>query len=169
MAFAHRLKAILDMAATLAVLAAAGVVLYSGTLGRVPTSGGAPAVYKPGDRFENIPGLTLSNSGPTLVMWVQSRCHFCTESMPFYKTLMAEHARARIVVIGVEPVDVLQKYLSDHMLIPDQIVSVPQRSVKLAGTPTLVLVGADGVVRSVWPGKLPDAAAEVEVRRRVAL
>src|ERR1700757_4688499 len=53
----------------------------------------------------NIPGVTWDHADKTLVMALSTQCHFCQESVPFYKELTASPAvRAkRIVVLAVFP------------------------------------------------------------------
>ena len=85
--------------------------------------------------------------------------------MPFYRRLTTQLGRARVVVMGREPIQVLQAYVEEFGVRPTQVVSVGERVLKFRGTPTLVLVGTDAVVRSVWFGRRQTTAEEEAVIR----
>jgi len=109
-------------------------------------------------------GDTLSLGGgasaPVLLLALQTGCHFCKESMPFYERLSrdAQAGHAHLVfgfpqaANGVEAGDVRE---------------VNFDKVEVRGTPTLVLLDAGGRVQNYWIGKLPaEKEAEVEAAIR---
>lgn len=68
----------------------------------------------------------------------------------------------RIAFIGEETVQVLSAYLVQQELDVKQVVSLAGGGHRLSGTPTIVLVGRDGLVLGAWVGRL-DAIRESEV------
>jgi peroxiredoxin len=118
--------------------------------------------YRAGETFEPI-GVNLAPKGPTLVMYVRSNCEFCTASMAFYNRMTKGKSEgARVVVVGPEPEEQLRRYVAEHGLIADQVISVQRGVLRFAGTPTLVLLDRDGRIRRVWQGQLA-VAQEKEV------
>ncbi len=49
-----------------------------------------PPRYAIGDRLDNVSEFDELVSQPTLILFVNSECRFCTESMPFYRRLLAD-------------------------------------------------------------------------------
>ena len=163
-----RVPVVLDAIAAIAMTLAAGTLVSllwtSQTASRrnagdrvTPNRG-----YGVGERFDTA-GLIRSTQGPTLVMYVRSSCQFCTASMPFYNRVAAQRSKgARLVVIGPETEEQLRRYLTEHGLLVDQVVSVQRGELRFAGTPTLLLLDAEGRIQRVWQGQLA-AAQEGEV------
>jgi hypothetical protein len=113
----------------------------------------APAVLKTGDPLPGSWKVQLNAKGATLVAVVRSTCHFCTESMPFYKELAAGPA-VRFVVVSDEPATVTRAYLATHDIRAAQIVSAPPSALGVSGTPTVLAVDSRGVIRAREVGKL---------------
>ncbi|CAN5877488.1 hypothetical protein BH18ACI5_BH18ACI5_03780 [soil metagenome] len=153
---------------TLYVSAAlAAVLLAMGSVGWSVRSRHRPQTYATGDRFDEVPNLDLTASPSTLLIWVDSRCGACTASMPFYQRLAAHRYRMPIVVIGRQPAQVLEDYLATFGVRPAQVISVGDLPLKFRGTPTVVLVGKDSIVRSVWYGRRQTAMDEEDIIKRL--
>jgi hypothetical protein len=145
----------------LAVLAAVGSIVWAKAAQRLVPQ------YSVGDRFEGAPGLDFKSHPSTMVIWVSSRCGACTASMPFYQRLTAESHRTPVVLMGQESVDMLKAYADAFAFRPAQIVSAGDQTLKFAGTPTVLLIGPDSIVRSIWYGRRQNAAEESEILRRM--
>lgn len=105
---------------------------------------------------DSIPGnwkVQLNENGATLVAVVRSTCHFCTESMPFYKEVAAG-STVRLVVVSDEPETVTQTYLAAHDIRAAQIISALPSALGVSGTPTIFAVDSRGVIRAREVGKL---------------
>jgi hypothetical protein len=92
-------------------------------------------------------------------LFVNSGCHFCTDSMPFYKTLVSARnqrkTRVALIAVSRESQADLDTYLRIHEVVVDRTISIQRLSnVKLRVTPTLVLVDGSGKVQRVWVGAL---------------
>jgi hypothetical protein len=103
-----------------------------------------------------LPGVKASET--TAVLFLSSKCHFCTESAPFYKTLAAfirEHSiRIRVVAAMPEPPNTAHEYLAKLGIPVDSVVQVEPGSTAVGGTPTLLLVDRKGRVTREWVGIL---------------
>lgn len=99
-----------------------------------------------------------------IVLFARSTCHYCTESMPFYRELtdQAQTAGVAFIAASEEPQDVMKGYLSSHGVKPDKVVSAPLgvlASIGVHATPTLAIVDSHGTVIESWVGVLPAGTA----------
>jgi len=116
-----------------------------------------------------LPGVNWSDSDQTVVLALSNKCHFCTESAPFYQKLtreLADQKKVRVLAVFPQNTDEGKKYL-DGLNVP--IAEVEQAtldSLGVRGTPTLVIVDKSGTVQQSWVGRL-TAERETEVLNRV--
>lgn len=131
-----------------------------------PHAVSAPAVYEVGDQFPSIEGLSFAEHEQTVVLVVRSTCRFCTESLGFYRQLIdsREPIRTQFVAVTDEPTAVCADYLRENGVGVDQTIEVQAGSLKIRGTPTVVLLDRRGVVRALWSGRLPPEAEDEVVR-----
>jgi len=116
---------------------------------------------EPGTRLA-IENIDWTKSPETLLLLVSTTCHFCSESAPFYQRLAQTHGTAQLVVLMPQSVSEGKKYLDDLKVNIEDIRQVNFGSLGVRGTPTLILVDADGVVKGSWMGKLgPNDEKEV--------
>lgn len=114
--------------------------------------------YAVGEHLD-LPGLDPSASEATLVLVVRSTCPYCTASMPFYSSLSAMRSAnpdRRLVAASWEAEDVTRRYLEEHHVVVDKILSVSPKSLRVPGTPTVILVNGKGTVQGAWVGKLSE-------------
>lgn len=93
----------------------------------------------------------------TLVLYVSTTCHFCTESSPFYKRLAEKYSDSKdvkLVTIMPQPIDDAKAYLKDLEINIKEVYSYPLTSIGVTATPTLLLVNDSGIVTEIWRGKL---------------
>jgi hypothetical protein len=154
-----------DVVANIAMIAtcvlACGTLVYKTRMADSVSAASVSVGLRPGDKII-LPKPVPSSTPYTLVMYVRSTCHFCTESMPFYEALSRERSKGQHwtwVVAAGEPIDTARAYLSSHHVEPDDVISVPPT----VPTPTLVLVDRTGVIKKVWTGAL-DSSGQQEVR-----
>lgn len=125
----------------------------------LPTGGVAPS----------IPGISYDTADLTIVVAIRSNCRYCAESMPSLRNVERQVAgtksgRARFVVVGVEDLRVLGRYLEGNGLRTAARVVVPMSSPFVRATPVVVAVDRDGVIRGAWLGRFDDGMA-TEVMR----
>lgn len=125
--------------------------------------GARPSIAK-GTKI-TLPDLDWSQSPRTLLLVLSTRCKYCTASAPFYQRLVSQEAQAhstQLVVLLPQAPDESREYLAGLRVKIDALRQTDLASVGAKGTPTLILVDANGFVIQSWEGLLPpDAESEV--------
>ena len=119
-----------------------------------PGSRTPPPTYAHGEQAPAIAGVSYAGAKRTAVLFVRSSCHFCTESMPFYRDLVK--GGGRLIAIGPEPPEALLGYLEEHDLAVRGVTIGRGSWPKLTGTPTLIIVDGSGRVERTWVGTVPE-------------
>ena len=155
-----KLKSHLEVATNVAVLLVALAILSTLAwtyFGRSP----APqlqAGFQKGQTFAQVPGVTYDSSSQTLLIAMSTRCHYCTESLPFYKQLAtAQRTSGRathIVAVFPDQEAEVRQYVQQNNLDLETVAGVDFGALKLFGTPTAILLDNNGKVRDFWIGKL---------------
>jgi thioredoxin-related protein len=104
----------------------------------------------------------------TMLLVMQKGCHFCTESMPFYKTLVEKSKEKGIKLVAVLPNSREEsvQYLKENGVEIQEIKQAELDSVNVQGTPTLIMIDEKGEVVNSWIGRLP-VLKEAEVIRNL--
>ena len=137
---------------------------------KAPQPSPPPATIDVGNKVD-LPAVDWSSHEKTVVMVLREGCHFCSASAPFYKKLVQAADKAPGVhLMAVLPQDVpeAKKYLDTLGVPVGDIQHGDLGTLKIAGTPTLLLVDRTGVVKKVWVGQL-DGQGEAEVMSTVGL
>lgn len=119
-----------------------------------------------GDRLPPLAAVDISLHDETLVMAMRAGCEFVERSMPFYRRLAELRARGatRVAMVAVSPDsdDMLRTLLRIHAVDVPRAALVPLKSLKLTGTPMLLLVDRRRRVLRLWDGSLsPSGEADV--------
>jgi len=119
-----------------------------------------------GDRLPAITNVNWASHDRTLLMVLRNGCHYCEESMPFYRRLTSaiEIQRIQASVVALVPHEprLEEQVFRAYGLTVPVVGNVPFASLKVMGTPTLLLVDNHAKVRKIWIGQLgPDGEAEV--------
>jgi hypothetical protein len=117
--------------------------------------------YQVGDRLE-IEGLRLSRTAPSVVLWLDTACQACIDSVAFYRQLTSQPGHPKVVIAGREPRTILVAFAEHHRLRADEVLSVGNGRLRFRGTPTVLLVDPTGRIRKLWFGKL-NIVTESEV------
>ena len=133
----------------------------------VPSRRSQPATQlQPGTRIE-LTGVDWKKNGQTLILALSDKCHFCTESAPFYQRLVKQRGKTSLVAVLPQPVDQGRKYLEGLGVAIDDVRQVSFPAVGLRGTPTLILADNNGVAIESWIGRLqPNREEELLERLR---
>jgi hypothetical protein len=120
-----------------------------------------------------LPAAVPQGQRGTVALFVSKDCHFCSESMAFYRRLAtvtsAPPCSVKMVALGPkerEKREDIEAYLAVHNLSVDAIDMVDFPTVNVSGTPTLVVEDGSKLVRGIWVGKLSEIK-ENEVLDRV--
>ena len=163
----------IEFAANIAIIVVAillGVALVRNYLFRSPAQTQIPAVagIETGTKF-SLSGVDWNASKQTLVMALSTKCHFCTESAPFYQRLAQERARnlnLRLIAVFPQKSQESLEYLKGLAINVDDVRQSELASLGVSGTPTLILLNSQGVVEETWRGKL-NGDREGDVLRRL--
>jgi hypothetical protein len=121
-----------------------------------------------GQKFA-LPDVDWSRSNKTLVLVLSDKCHFCTDSAPFYQRVVRERAQResfRLTAVFPQAVSDGRRYLDGLGVAIEEIRQASPDSIGVRGTPTLLIVNNAGVVTDSWIGKLPPET-EAEVLSRL--
>lgn len=122
-----------------------------------------PVQIAVGENF-SLTEMDWKGNGNTLVLALAPGCDSCSESAPFYRRLIAELPTGRVHLTAVVPetAEEGREYLRSLNIEIDDVREGSFQSLKIKGTPTLILVDERGEVRNVWLGRLPkDKEQEV--------
>jgi thioredoxin-related protein len=114
----------------------------------------APASSLIGEKV-NLPDVDWQKNERTLILAISTSCHFCTDSAPFYKRLVAERGATRVVAVLPQSAGEGRDYLSKHGVAVDEVRQAGLDSLGVTGTPTIIMADKEGKVSSVWFGRLP--------------
>ena len=106
-----------------------------------------------GERL-SVPNVDWKQNQKSLVFFLDRNCHFCTASAPFYRELIAEGVNRHVKSVAILPntLDEARAYVRSLGLPIEDVRSGPISSYKVNGTPTLLLVDDNGMVRRAWFG-----------------
>lgn len=163
-----KLDLYLGRAVNVAIIVAACVFCTLGLLHfrRSPAPGG-PASPKAGERVE-IHGVTGADHRQLEVFALQIGCHFCKESLPFYRKLVANNnvTRTRVVFVFPQKPSEAREYLAEAGIKDVDVEQADLSSVDVTGTPTILLLDSNGVIQKFWVGKL-SSSREREVEASI--
>lgn len=161
-----KLKSYLEVATNVAVLMASLVVLsvyglsyLAGKPKTVLTVG-----LQKGQTVRALPQHDFGSSSQTLIIAMNTECHFCTESVPFYnqviETQQALDKPTRVIAIFPNTEEEVKRYTHQQRLKADTISGVNLSALNLSATPTVILVDSGGRVLDFWIGKLAENAEQ---------
>jgi len=163
-------KSKLDTAANIAIILvciiAAGILIRNNFFPQRPAGG--PQEAAKGETLAELRGVVPAGANTALVMALSPTCHFCNDSMPFYKQLVDKRNQSGspVKLIAAVPSPQAKDEEAQHLATAgatmDGIQPVDYRAIKVSGTPTVILVDRQGKVLSVWVGKL-EGKGEQEV------
>jgi len=123
-----------------------------------------------GDQLPALRGFQWSDHNRTLVLALKDGCVYCDNSMPFYRRLATlqdgRQAGAFLIAAVPDSSEKAKEMMERHNLSVPVVAESRLNTLKVAGTPTLILVDKQGKVLKVWVGVL-SVASEDEVIRRI--
>lgn len=146
----------------LAALAIGGVLVQKYFLAAPPNQQ-ARVEPKIGSQM-NAPDVNWSQQSKTLIFALQTGCHFCNESTPFYKRIVETVRNKNVKLVAVFPTEIEEsaKHLKELGLTDMEVRRSSLNSLQVSGTPTLILTNNKGEITDYWVGQLsPDKETEV--------
>ena len=155
----------LDRFANIATLIAVAVFLVlaaRGDFSRRTVKIANPSIAVVGTTI-TLPGVQWPVKQDTLVLGISASCHFCRDSLPFYKELAAR-LKGKVNVIAVLPQQQKEAdaFIEGAGIAGVKVVSQNLGSIGVYATPTLLLVDGSGKVKASWVGDL-DAERQRKV------
>src|SRR5215468_10181178 len=148
-----KLEAIANVAVIVVALAVGYVVL-----GRYVAAYRTPRSVAAGDHLAAIPNFDWKEHRHTLVLALNSGCHFCIQSVPFYQMLAdgRERQQSGTDLVAVFPNDPAQvwQFVAEEKLRIRSLPAVRLEQLHVNATPTLILVDRNGRVERTWIGVL---------------
>jgi len=107
----------------------------------------------------SLPDVEWQSDQKVILLVLQKDCKYCTESMPFYKSLTQKASEKGVRVIAVLPnsLEESNQYFKENGVQIQQIRQTSLDMVNVRGTPTLILLNERGEVSNSWVGKLPSS------------
>jgi len=113
---------------------------------------------KAGDRLAGPKGLDWNAHDRTLLMVLRKGCHYCEDSVPFYQRLVdkRKHDAADLAIVALFPDDAetARTVTKSESLDVETLGGVPLQTLRVSGTPALILVDRSGIVLNTWVGML---------------
>ena len=111
-----------------------------------------------GDAMPSLLSVDYRASARTLLLSLSTECGYCQESLPFYRRLIDEQRKdgknlAVVALFRDSETDVNEYKRRNHLEIRS-VTNVDPSTFRVTGTPTLILVDAEGTVSDVWVGRL---------------
>jgi peroxiredoxin len=165
-----KLKNYLEIATNVAVLLVAVVVL-SVFAWNYFTRRSMPQIQaglQKGQVFGQVLGINYHDTPQTLLIAMSTKCHYCTESLPFYRQLAeAQRTNGRsthIVAVFPNREEEVRQYAQQNNLDLDTIAGVNLATLNISGTPTAVLIDSSGRISDFWVGKQPEDTEKQIIR-----
>lgn len=154
------------------VLIIAVVLLMTGTFVKSRLGHHEASGLFPGAKIDAPSGYDWHSHEQTLVVAVKKGCIYCERSYPLYRRLGGlehdDHLKPHILMVMPDDPASGAAMLSTQGISSQSVAGIPLNNIKVSGTPTLLLVGADGRLLQSWVGELdaPKADALVAQLRR---
>jgi thiol-disulfide isomerase/thioredoxin len=115
-----------------------------------------------GERL-TIPNVDWAQNKKSLVFFLKKDCPYCTSSAGFYRQLVEDATRRNVKCVAVFPntPEEARKYLQYIELPIDNIHTGSLGDYKISGTPTVLFVDKNAIVRSVWIGAQTEKEQEM--------
>jgi hypothetical protein len=114
-------------------------------------------------REVKLPGADWQAARVSVLLQISSTCHYCNDSMPFYRKLMAARqssaARVPVIVASADAVTVMQQHLAEQQVGVDKVLHSRLDGIG-AVTPTVYIVDSKGLIKRVFVGELDSSRQE---------
>lgn len=115
----------------------------------------APRITK-GERLD-ASNVDWEGNKKTLVFFLAKDCTYCISSAPFHRQLIEDAAKRNVKRLAIFPnsIEEARQYINSLSLPIDNVQTGSLPSYKIPGTPSVLFVDHQGIVRSVWIGAVP--------------
>lgn len=162
----RKLEAIANLIVILMALVVGAVVLT-----RYAASYNTPRAIAAGDHVAKLPGLEWNQHRRTLLLVLNTACHFCQDSVPFYQKLAKaqrlERDAVEMVAVFPNEAEMVHQFTAHEGLTIRSMPGVALENLHVNATPTLILVNSEGRVERSWVGVL-TARQEIDLLKLVS-
>jgi peroxiredoxin len=115
-----------------------------------------------GERL-NVPNVDWEQNKKSLVFFLMKDCKYCESSAPFYRQLIEDASKRNVKWLAILPnsVEGGRKYVQSLGLPIENVQTGSLSSYKIPGTPSVLFVNNQGIVKSVWIGAVPGREKEM--------
>jgi thiol-disulfide isomerase/thioredoxin len=154
------IELVTQVVVAIAIVITAGVLVKRTVFSAEGNSARSPRINA-GERL-NVPTVDWAQNKKSLVFFLKKDCPYCSSGAAFYRQLMDEASKRNVKCIAVLPNshEEARKYLQYIELQFETIYTGPIEDNKISGTPTIVFVDQNGIVKSVWIGAQTDREKE---------
>lgn len=144
-----------------AVVVAAGVLVKRNLFPPPANPGSLPRINA-GEKL-NVPNIDWEQNKKSLVFFLKKDCVYCTSSAPFYRQLVEEASKRNVKSLAILPDSdqEAREYVKSLELPIDTVQTGSLASYKISGTPTVLFVDRQGIVRNVWFGASREREKEM--------
>jgi hypothetical protein len=159
------IKGRIGLTADIAIIVLAilgGISLIRGHLLNSPAAVKSPDIRvarnvpPPGKKIE-LSGVDWAQNSRTLLFVLSTQCHFCSESAPFYQKIVdkaSNYKDVKLVAVFPQGTNQGEEYLKKYGIGIGQVYKGSMTSLGARGTPTLIMVDGNGIVKRSWVGLL---------------
>jgi hypothetical protein len=164
----RKVEAVANVATILVSLLLSAVLIKEYFLPQRPSAAPAASQAARGMKLQNLlKGVDWAGNGRTVVLAISTRCHYCTESAPFFARLWKQKPLStKLLAVLPQPVTEAEKYLRREKVHVDEVRQADLSAIGVVGTPTLLQVDRTGTVTHVWRGRLELDQEEAVLWRR---
>ena len=155
----ERLKSYLEVSTNLTVLIVAIILLSSFAINWFNNRSAREVIsgIAKGQQLDANLNIDYRNSSYTLLLALNTRCEHCANNAKFYTEILhVTNNGKKVQAIAVFPnsLDEVRQYCQQHELTMDHRDSVDLSLIRIAATPTLVLIDQTGRVVDFWVGEI---------------
>ncbi len=117
-----------------------------------------PRAVMAGDHLGGVPEIDWNQHRRTLILALNTGCHYCQDSVPFYQKLaQAQRPGSKdlqLVAAFPNTAKMVGQFSQQEEFNMRSVAGVSFEKLRVNSTPTLILVNQDGQVEKVWFGIL---------------
>jgi peroxiredoxin len=110
-----------------------------------------------------VPTVDWAQNKKSLIFFLKKDCVYCAQSAPFYRGLIQDASRRNVKWLAILPnsVEEGREYVKSLELPIENVHTGSLSSYHILGTPTVMFVDNEGIVKSVWVGAVPGGEREM--------
>lgn len=111
----------------------------------------------------NVPGADWAQNKKSLVFFLKKDCIYCDAVAPFYRQLTSDAQKLNVKLIAILPNSLQdgREYVRSLGLPIEDVRTGVLSSFKIPGTPSVLVVDNEGIVKGVWIGAEPGREKEM--------